>query len=222
MKRFYFLVTLVLMILAAGRVVAQDFSNKGKDFWVAYGYHEIMLDGGNKQEMVLYFATEAVTTVKVSIPGLGYSVTYSNIPANTVFTSNPIPKAGAQDARLLIESVSPESKGIHIEADHPIVAYAHIYNQSVSGATILFPTNILGKEYYSVNYKNISNTPNANCWFYVVACDTGTTTIEITPSAATINHPAGVPFTVNLTQGQVYNIMGQLTNNVGPTLREWI
>ncbi|MBS1918690.1 MAG: PKD domain-containing protein [Bacteroidetes bacterium] len=217
MKRFYFLVTLVLMILAAGRVVAQDFSNKGKDFWVAYGYHEIMLDGGNKQEMVLYFATEAVTTVKVSIPGLGYSVTYSNIPANTVFTSNPIPKAGAQDARLLIESVSPESKGIHIEADHPIVAYAHIYNQSVSGATILFPTNILGKEYYSVNYKNISNTPNANCWFYVVACDTGTTTIEITPSAATINHPAGVPFTVNLTQGQVYNIMGQLTNNVGPT-----
>jgi gliding motility-associated-like protein len=217
MKQIYLIGTLVFTILVGGRVVAQDFSNKGKDFWVAYGYHEVMTDGGNLQEMVLYFATEAVTTVKVTIPGLGYTVTYSNIPANTVFTSNPIPKTGVQDARLLSESTTPENKGIHIEADHPIVAYAHIYNQSVSGATILFPVNTLGKEYYSVNYSNVSNTPNANCWFYVVACDTGTTTVQITPSAATINHPAGVPFTVNLTQGQVYNIMGQLINNTGPT-----
>src|SRR5574338_710382 len=217
MKQIFLLVALVFTILLGGRVAAQDFSNKGKDFWVAYGYHEVMLDGGNLQQMVLYFATEAVTTVKVSIPGLGYSVTYANIPANTVFTSNPIPKSGAQDARLLSESTTPENKGIHIEADHPIVAYAHIYNSNVSGASILFPTNTLGKEYYSVNYKNVSNTPNANCWFYVVACDTGTTTVEITPSAPTINHPAGVPFTVNMTQGQVFNVMGQLLINSGPT-----
>lgn len=206
-------------MLAGGGVVAQDFSNKGKDFWVAYGYHQIMTAATNTnlQEMVLYFATESVTTVTVSIPGLGYTQTYSNIPANTVFTSNPIPKVGAQDARLLAESSGPENKGIHIVADHPIVAYAHIYNANVSGASILFPTATLGKEYYSVNYTNISNTPNANCWFYVVACDTGTTTVEITPSAQTINHPAGVPFTINLTQGQVYNVMGQLTNNSGPS-----
>ncbi|MCC7399903.1 MAG: PKD domain-containing protein [Chitinophagaceae bacterium] len=213
MKQLFLIVVLALVMLAGGRVIAQDFSNKGKDFWVAYGYHEVMVDGNNLQQMVLYFATEATTTVKVTIPGLGYSKTYSNIPANTVFTSDSIPKIGMQDARLLTESTAPENKGIHIEADHPVVAYAHIYNQSVSGATILFPTTTLGKEYYSVNYKNVSNTPNANCWFYVVACDTGTTTVQITPSAPTINHPAGVPFTVNMTQGQVYNVMGQLTNN---------
>ncbi|HYM95451.1 MAG TPA: hypothetical protein VET23_15035, partial [Chitinophagaceae bacterium] len=171
MKRIYFFSTLVLVWLAGSKVMAQDFSNKGKDFWVAYGYHEVMVDGGNVQQMVLYFATEAVTTVTVSIPGLGYSQTYTNIPANTVLTSNPIPKSGVQDARLLTESIAPENKGIHIVADHPIVAYAHIYNANVSGATILFPTNTLGREYFSVNYKNVSNTPNANCWFYVVACD---------------------------------------------------
>lgn len=216
MKQIYLIGTLVFTILLGGRVVAQDFSNKGKDFWVAYGYHEVMVDGGNSQEMVLYFATEAITTVTVSIPGLGYSQTYSNIPANTVFTSAPLPKAGAQDARLLAESTAPENKGIHIQADQPIVAYAHIYNSSVSGATILFPTSTLGKEYYSVNYKNVSNTPNANSWFYVVACDTGTTTVQITPSATTINHPAGTPFTVTMTQGQVYNVMGQLISNTGP------
>jgi gliding motility-associated-like protein len=199
-----------LLMLASLHSFAQDFSNKGRDFWVGYGYHQVMTNG-NGQEMVLYFATEAPTNVTVSIPGLGYSISYS-IPANTVFTSNPLPKTGGQDARLLAESVSPENKGIHITADQPIVAYAHIYNASVSGATILFPTNTLGREYYSINYQNRSNTINSNAWTYVIAADTGTTTVEIVPSQPTLNRPAGVPFTVQLTQGQLYNIMGQFTN----------
>lgn len=215
MKTTKQLLTGIICLLSSTYLFSQDFSNKGKDFWVAYGYHQVMTTG-NSQQMVLYFATEFTTTVTVSIPGVGYSVTYPNIPANTVFTSAPLPKIGAQDARLLSESVTPENKGIHITADRPIVAYAHIYNASVSGATILFPTNTLGKEYYSLNYKNVSNTANANCWMYVVATDTGTTTVEITPSANTINHPAGVPFTVDLQQGQVYNIMGQITSSVDP------
>ena len=172
----------------------------------------------NGQQMVLYFATDQVTTVTVSIPGSGYSQTYSNIPANTIFTSNPLPKAGAQDARLLTETTAPQDKGIHIVSDKPIVAYAHIYNMSVSGASILFPTPTLGKEYYSINYTNISNTGNSNCWFYVIACDTGTTTVEIIPSANTLTRPAGVPFTVTLTQGQVYNVMGQYSGGSGVDL----
>lgn len=204
-------------MLAGGRVVAQDFSNKGKDFWVAYGFHGAMLENNNAQDMVLYIATEAVTTVTVSIPGIGYSQTYNNIPANTVFTSNPIPKVAGQDARLTTETTVPVNKGIHITANQPVVAYAHIYNQNVSGATILFPTATLGKEYYSVNFTNISNSKSSNSWFYVVACDTGTTTVEITPSAKTINHAAGVPFTVSLTQGQVFNLMGEFLGSTSTT-----
>ena len=217
MRKFYFLSTLVLLLLHCISANAQDFSNKGKDFWVAYGYHQVM-NAGNSQDMLLYFATDQVTTVTVSIPGLGYSVTYPNIPANTVFTSATIPKAGGQDARLTSETASPVDKGIHITSDKPIVAYAHIYNSNVSGATILYPTNTLGKEYYSVNFTNLSNTTNANCWFYVIAADTGTTTVEITPSANTLFHTAGIPFQVNLTQGQVYNLMGTTSGNIGVDL----
>jgi len=218
MKRLT-LLTLTLYLFTGEKTFGQDFSNKGKDFWVGYGYHQQMNNNGipgGSQDMVLYFATEAVTTVTVSIPGNGYTQTFANIPANTVFTTPPLPKSGAQDARLFSETGTPENKGIHIVSDKPIVAYAHIYNASVSGATILFPTNTLGKEYYSINYDNVSNSPQANCWFYVVACDTGTTTVEITPSANTLTKPAGVPFTVNLTQGQVFNMMGQLLTNIDP------
>jgi hypothetical protein len=216
----YPFIFLLLFILVSRFTKGQDFSNKGKDFWVAYGYHVRMATstGGsqlNSQDMVLYFATEGPTTITIDIPGVGYSQTLTSGALPTVLTSNPIPKAGTQDVRLLTESTSPENKGIHITATRDIVAYAHNYNQSVSGATILFPTSTLGKEYYSINYTNNSNENNSNCWFYVVATDTGTTTVEITPSANTLNHLAGVPFTVNLTQGQVYNIMGQLTGSSG-------
>ncbi len=173
------------------------------------------MTNGNSQEMVLYFATDQVTTITITIPSNGYTQTLTSGPLPGVLTSNPIPKAGAQDVTLQTESATPQNKGIHIVADKPIVAYAHIYNANVSGACILFPTNTLGKEYYSVNYTNNSNTQDANCWFYVIATDTGATTVEITPSANTLTHVAGVPFTVNLTQGQIYNVMGELTGGGG-------
>jgi gliding motility-associated-like protein len=218
MRKLCLVSILILTILMGNKVCAQDFSNKGKDFWVAYGYHQTMNSGGGgTQSMVLYFAAEQNTNVRVEIPGVGYSQSYF-VAANTVLTSNPIPKTGFQDARLTTESLAPENKGIHVTSDKPIVAYAHIYNASVSGATILFPTLTLGKEYYSVNYTNNSNTSGANCWFYVIAADTGTTTVEIIPSAATLNHAAGVAFSVNLTQGQVYNLMGQFAGTSGVDL----
>ena len=200
--------------------VGQDFSNKGKDFWVGYGYHQIMINptNGNVQEMVLYFATDQVTTVTISVPGTGYTQTLTSGPLPAILTSAPIPKAGPQDVRLTTESLAPENKGIHVTSDKPIVAYAHIYNQSVSGASILFPTNTLGKDYFSVNFTNTSNANNSNCWMYVIAADTGTTVVEIIPSVPTLNHAAGVPFLVTLTQGQVFNVMATYAGNTGGDL----
>ncbi|MGG9963782.1 PKD domain-containing protein [Ferruginibacter sp. SUN106] len=214
--RKFLLLSVISIISIAG--FGQDFSNKGKDFWVGYGYHQVMLSGSpaNAQEMVLYFATDQVANVTVSIPLLGYSVTYNNIAANTVFQTPPLPKGGGSDARLYTEGLS--DKGIHVTSDVPIVAYAHIYNSSVSGATVLYPVPTLGKQYYSVNFTNNSNIGGANCWFYVVAVDTGTTVVSITPSAQTQNWAAGSKNTVTLTQGQVYNVMGFTPGNNGVDL----
>lgn len=215
MRKLCLLSTLVLTVLACSTISAQDFSNKGKDFWVGYGYHQVMT-AGNQQQMVLYFAADQNSNVTVTIPALGYMQTYV-VAAGTVVTSAALPKANPQDARLQTEGT--HDKGIHIVSDKPIVAYAHIYNSNVSGATILYPTNTLGKEYYSVNFTNISNTGAANCWFYVIAADTGTTTIEITPSGNTVGGwLAGNTYSVNLTQGQIYNVMGTYSGNNGVDL----
>ncbi len=202
---------------------SQDFSNKGKDFWVGYGSHCDMYNAngtmnttGGAQDMVLYFATERITNVTVSIPTIGYTQTYSNIAANTIFETPIIPKSGSNDARLGTEGTL--NKGIHIVSDQPIVAYAHIYNGARSGATLLFPTNTLGKEYYSLNLSQYANQNYSYCWFYVVATDTGTTSIQVTPSANTQTMTAGTTYTYNLTQGQVFNALGSITGVNGVDL----
>src|SRR6478735_10868471 len=138
----------VLLLLGHCFVSGQDFSNKGTDFWLGYGYHVNMGAGvaanqQNLQDMVLYFTSDKNANVTVAIPGLGYTQTYT-VAANQVTTSNPIPKTGGQDAR--ISGIGTFDRGIHITSDVPIVAYAHIYNASVSGASLLFPTNTLGKD----------------------------------------------------------------------------
>ncbi|MES2777262.1 MAG: PKD domain-containing protein [Bacteroidota bacterium] len=213
MKR---IIALIVFGLAAFTSFAQDFSNKGKDFWVGYGWHcRMTANPPNQQEMVLYFATENATNVTVQIPALGYTASYA-IPANTIYTTAALPKAGSTDARLVAEGIS--NKGIHVTADKPVVAYAHIYNNNVSGATLLFPTNTLGKEYYSINFAQYSNEANSNCFFYAIATDTGTTTIEVIPSANTQNMLAGQTYTYNLTQGQVFNALGTVTGNNGVDL----
>ncbi|MBI2282678.1 MAG: gliding motility-associated C-terminal domain-containing protein [Bacteroidetes bacterium] len=209
------LVTLVYSVLPA-----QDFSNKGKDFWLGYGFHVNMGAGvsasqNNLQDMVLYFTSDKNANVTVDIPGINYKKSYS-VAANQVTASDPIPKAGTQDAR--ISGQGTFDRGIHIESDVPIVAYAHIYNASVSGASLLFPTNTLGKEYYSVNFTQSSNASFANSFFFVVATEDNTS-VEITPSGPNLNGLAsGVASMVTLNKGQVYNVMGTTSGTLGTDL----
>ncbi len=216
MKKYSLL--LLLFFVPISLLIAQDFSNKGKDFWLGYGYHVRYVTGVpvNQQELILYFTSDQNANVTVEIPNIGYAVTYT-VVANQITVSAPLPKAGGQDARLTSAGLS--NKGIHITSDKPIVAYAHIFNQSVSGASLLFPTNTLGKEYYSVNYTQRSNEGASNSFFFVVATEDDTQ-IEITPSATNLNGLAvGVPSApISLKKGEIYHVLGTLSGATGSDL----
>lgn len=197
---------------------SQDFSNKGTDFWVGYGSHVSMYGSngsvsstGGGQDMVLYFTSDKNAVVTVSIPGVGWTKTY-NVLANSVTESDAMPKTGSTDTRLATEGLS--NNGIHITSDQPIVAYAHIYASSVSGASLLFPTNTLGQDYYALGFTQTSNSNYSYPFVFAIATE-DSTVIEVTPSANTITHLANVPFTVTLNKGQVYNVLGQLTGGSG-------
>jgi gliding motility-associated-like protein len=195
----------------------QNFSNKGKDFWLGYGYHVNMAgnpSGGGTQEMILYFTSNKNANVTVEMPANGYKQTYT-VLANQVTVSSPLPKSGTQDSR--INDTGLYNRGIHVYSDVDIVAYAHIYNGSVSGASLLFPTNTLGKDYYVIDYNQSSNAALANSFAFVVAVEDNTV-VEITPSVANKNNRGTIPFTIALNKGQVYNLMGTTTGNAGTDL----
>jgi hypothetical protein len=208
----FLIILLALFFSTVG--LAQDFSNKGKDFWVGYGSHVAMYNAsgdpnpnGGSQNLVLYFTSDHDATVTVEIPAVGFLKTYQVI-ANTVTVSDPMPKTSTSDARITAEGKS--NKGIHITSDFGIIAYAHIYDGSVSGATLLFPTNTLGRSYYSINYKQVSNNPFSYCYAYVIATE-DSTNIEIILSANTEGgYKAGDTIRVALNKGEIYNIFGKV------------
>ena len=207
-----------LLLTASERSHAQgNLSNKGKEFWVGYGHHQFMEPGqNNSQEMVLYFSAEQTATVTVTVRGrTAQQVTNYTVPAGSVIPSNYMPKAGSLDCRLY--DVPPTFGGnggegvfgvsIQIQSNVPIVAYAHTFGSASSGATMLMPVETYGYAYVSVNSRQ---TYASNCfsWAYVIATQDNTV-VEVIPSVQTrLNRPAGVPFTVNLNKGQIYQIIG--------------
>jgi gliding motility-associated-like protein len=193
-------------------------SNRGKDFWVGY-QRSWDFSSGNSQEMILYFgAGDVPANVTVTIEGTSGTPWVRNyfVPANSSLSSDFIPKGGTDDARLNAEGLY-DNKGIHITSDVPIVAYAHIYASTNSGATMLMPTNVWGYEYFSLNnrqsYSASGGIPSATA-FHIVAKE-DSTWIEINPSKNTTGGwtPNGGPrpngsYLVKLNKGDAYQVLG--------------
>jgi len=192
-------------------LVAQDFSNKGKDFWIGYGNHVRMFTGSPAEQMQLYITSDVSTQGQVTIASIGFSQSFT-VTANQITTIN-IPRTAA----LMDDGLY--NHGIHVTADNPVVVYSFIFVSAVSGATVCLPTATLGRDYYSVNYTQRSNDQGSYSYFFVIAADTGTTTVEITPSAITKGgKAANVPFLVTLQQGQIYQVLGSISGLTGVDL----
>ena len=203
MKHFFLLVLIFIGLHHLS--FAQDFSNKGKDFWIGYGNHVRMFNNQAPEEMQVYITSDVATTGYLEIPGIGFKTNF-NITANQITTID-IPRTAALSDEGLYNA------GIHIVSVLPVVVYSFIYVNAISGATLCLPTNVLGREYYSVNYTQLSNDANSYSYFFVVATE-DSTLVEITPSANTKGgRPANVPFTVSLNKGQVYQVLGAAINN---------
>ncbi|CAM3671325.1 PKD domain-containing protein [Mucilaginibacter galii] len=195
-RLIYGLLYFLLLIICCTETRAQ--SNKGTEFWTAYMHHVNGITGSAPSGMNLYIASDANTTGTVEIADGSFSPITFTIAANDVQVI-PIPTSA------FINTEGYFSKGIHIKSERPVAVYAHIYAQSVSGATLLLPVNAMGKEYYSLNYTQISNNSNARSSFSVIATE-DSTKVEITPSAAlTSGAPANTKFTITLLKkGDLY------------------
>jgi len=193
-KWFWKSVLFLFLIYLPNKIISQNFTNRGKDFWVGHMGH---IDGA-ASSFKLYITSTVNTSGIVSVPLQGWSVPYT-ITANTITIVQVPSSTGYVGCSDCIEG-----RGIHITANDNVAAYAHIYHSARSDATLLLPTPILGKEYYATCF--IQLTSGQRSQFMVIATE-DSTKVEITPSANTLGgNLANVPFIVTLQQGEVYQV----------------
>jgi gliding motility-associated-like protein len=207
----------LLAVLAIFSASAQDFSNKGKDFWVVYSGH---IDATTSR-MALYITSDQNATGTVEVTGSTIPFTVTANQVTTVQLTSTSSPSNSVVYNSQVEGIGAK-KGIHITANKPVAVYSHILNSARSGSTLVLPTNVLGKQYYVSSYKSNAPGPTHRSQFDVIAT-LDNTTIEITPTNADGNgaHAANVPFQVSLTKGDVYqyqsdeDLTGTIIKSIG-------
>jgi gliding motility-associated-like protein len=211
MRKFLLLLIVLSICITA---FSQDQTNKGKDFWIPYPEH---IDGTNSA-MGLYITSDVNSTGVITV---GATTIPFTIISNTVVYKFLGPNGGGDAPNTGVYLGGFQDNvvafhGIHVTATSPVVVFAHIIRSARSGATLVLPTKVWGKEYIVPSYNNSGSSPSfAQINVYASVPNT---TIEITPSVATRNglHTPGVPFQVIIPQvGDVYQL--QFAQNLDPS-----
>jgi hypothetical protein len=185
--RTFFLAALAALALVAAvpaSASAQD--SKGDDFWLMFPGN---LGGG---ELKLFIAGDTATTGNVAIPGLQFSQAFNVTPGSV--TTVDLPSNAQQQSSDTVESL-----GIHVTAGDEVTVYGLNRVTFTTDAYLGLPVDALGTDYINLGYQGFASQ------FGVVASQNATT-VTITPTVETAGHPAGTPYTVNLNQGQTYQL----------------
>lgn len=169
MKIRLYSAAVLLSLLAAFAGFAQDFSNKGKEFWLCFPTH---VPGANQAQMALFITSDKNSSGTISVNG--YNTTFS-VTANQVSAPINIPYSAANinvgETGLVV------NKGINVKVNPgqpPVVVYAHIYASARSAASLILPVTALGRKYYSVNFFQRS-VGDSRSQFQVIAVEPNTT-----------------------------------------------
>jgi gliding motility-associated-like protein len=187
----------ILWFLLAADLGAQNFSNKGMEFWVPYAGH---IDNTSSR-MALYISATENTTGEVQLDNKTIPFT---VTANQTTTVQISPNT--YNVYNIQSDGTGIGKGIRVIAKTPIVLYAHILNAARSGSTLVLPVNVLGKEYVSLNA--VQTTTSGRSQITVVATENNTN-IElnlIRASSGTPSRPANTPYQITLNKGDVYQV----------------
>jgi gliding motility-associated-like protein len=210
MRKLLRLSTLLLLASFWGSAsYSQDFSNKGKEFWLAYSYHVGM--NGNNPTMTLYLTSDVTTTYTVEIFGV------TTLSTGTINANQVVPVV-VPNTYFINGDGTFNGRAVRVTAVKPIVVYSFITRNQASAATLCLPLNVLGKEYYATSFTQVSNENNSNSFVTIVGVEDNTS-IEITPTANTVGGwLANSTHTITLNKGQVYQVLGTVSGNSGVDL----
>lgn len=189
----------LLFVATAVSAQSEHLDTRGREFWLGF-----MQNASGTQQLSVKITSAQATTGTVSVPLAGWSTSFA-VSANGV-TSVAIPN--------IYEVTGSETvldRGVHITSVEPITVTAVNYQNQTTDAAQVLPVSGLGTSYRVDALPGTSTSfPNGTyifrSEFMVVATQDGTT-ISITPTTTTTGgHAPGVPFTVDLNAGQVFQV----------------
>ncbi len=169
MRKIYLPLLLVAAMLLSHISYSQDFSNKGKEFWLVFPAH---VPSSGQAQMGLFITSDQNSAGTISCNG--WSTTFT-VTANQITGPINVPYANANVTAG--ESGLVVNKGIHVTTNPgqpPVVLYAHIYAGFRSEASLILPITALGKQYFSTNFWQAS-TNSSKSQFQIIATEPNTT-----------------------------------------------
>ena len=148
----------------------------------------------------VWISSESEVTGTISVPQTGLTTEFDGGPG-----SFEVPLTEAIWYSETSQVIS--NKGILIETDVPVNATGIHYRAYFSDGSSLLPETLLGDEYRILAAEDINgNDPTA----MVILATEHNTEIEIAPSTLTTElFPGGVPFTITMNEGQIYQVKAQ-------------
>ncbi|MFO1502083.1 MAG: tandem-95 repeat protein [Verrucomicrobiota bacterium] len=177
-----------------------DQNYKGTDFWLTFPGNYPQNPAAPLRLTLCIVGTQG-TTGTVEIAGLRFSQSFT-LPAS-MSTGVTLP-----DAASLGDVVDVvQRKGIHVVANGPVAVYGLSRIPYSSDGFLGLPTPVLGQEYLVMSYPNVFSEVSAlNGSQFGLVATVDDTVVTIVPSRDVLGHPKGVPFVVELDQGQTYQL----------------
>lgn len=215
MKRFLLLLIFAEFITG---IYSQDFSNKGKEFWLAYPQHIDL----TQSVMGIYITSDKNATGQIDVAGTLIPFTITAKQVTTKFLGSGAGFDGSNSiVHLTMQDGVKTNGAIKITSNVPVVVYAHIIKSARSAATLVLPTPVLGTEYVVPNHESsgMAGAGDANVGELTVVATQPNTVIEVKPTiAGKGGKPAGTAFQVTLPNaGDVYQFQGIATGDLSGT-----
>lgn len=172
-------------------------TSKGTEFWIGY-MENLNLAFNGPPKFTIQVSSNVATTGILSVPYTGFTQSFT-VAANQV-TLLTLPQGiyyPQGDEAIAIN-------GIKITAADPVEVYAFHFRAYFTVATLILPITELGTDYLAIAQKDTMGISPSEL---IVVATQDSTIVEIIPSAVTVStRPVGVPFTVTLQKGQVFQL----------------
>ena len=189
--------TLSLLFSCAWLLPVHAQTTYGTEHWVTY-MDNLALPFNGPPSFHLVISSETGSEGTVTVPATGFSIPFSVEAGSDEVVTLPT------NVYYAVGDEAIFNFGIRVNSDLPVRVHAFHDRAFFSGATLVLPTTALGTDHLVLARPDDGGASPSQL---VVLATQGSTVVEITPSALTVNfRPPNVPFTITLNAGQSFQL----------------